>query len=132
MASNTPTTKGDVMKKVYLSGGLRSNWQQKVIDSMDAEWLDPRTLMDMMPNLQGIADIELAWIDECDMVFAYLEYNNPSGLGLSAEIGYARAINKPVVLVDERDDMYSAFLHCLSDWHTDDLSEGIAHLKGIL
>lgn len=86
---------------VYLSGGHHSGWQRQVKAAVPQfDYLDPS-----MHHI-GQADAYTAWdlaaVRACDFVFAYLESSNPSGYGLSVEIGYARALEKFVVLVDEK------------------------------
>lgn len=86
---------------VYLSGGHHSGWQRRVKAAVPQfDYLDPS-----MHHI-GQADAYTAWdlaaVRACDFVFAYLESSNPSGYGLSVEIGYARALEKFVVLVDEK------------------------------
>ena len=68
--------------KVYLSGGMRSGWQDKVIaECPGLEFIDPRD-----HGLHSSMEYMLS-VRRCDILFAYLEKDNPSGLGLALEVG---------------------------------------------
>lgn len=54
---------------------------------------------------------DLHYVRRCDIMFGYMEATNPSGIGLSLEVGYARALGKTVILVDERSAGDRAFAH---------------------
>lgn len=45
---------------------------------------------------------DLEAIERAHWVFAYLEKDNPGGYALSLEVGYARALGKRIILVDEK------------------------------
>ena len=70
----------------------------------------------------------------CDIVFAYMEASNPSGYGLTFEIGIAYALNKTIILVDERSEKdaffekYFKIVHSPSSAVFQDLQEGINFL----
>ena len=83
--------------KVYLAGGLSDDWQDRVPDGF--EFLDPRTWQDPDPKVYTARD--LAAIRESDAVLAYMSSGNPSGFGMSLEVGYAAALGKPIVFVDD-------------------------------
>ena len=92
--------------KVYLSGGMnQSNWQDKVIQTLQDEGF-----VFFNPRLHNLAESkeytiwDLFYVKNCDIVFAYMQKENPSGYGLTLEIGYACALGKPVILVDERSE----------------------------
>jgi Nucleoside 2-deoxyribosyltransferase len=88
---------------VYLSGGQRSGWQQEVrAEVPQLDYLDPSA--HHIEQADAYTAWDLAAVRACDLVFAYLEITNPSGYGLSVEIGYARALGKVVVLVDEKSE----------------------------
>ena len=86
---------------VYLSGGLHSGWQPKVKASApEFDYLDPS--QHQLVEADAYTAWDLAAVRACDIVFAYLEKGNPSGFGLAAEIGYARALGKFIVFIDEK------------------------------
>lgn len=92
-----------------------------------AEYWDPRTLRE--EEMTDIATTERRWLDECDLVFVFIEKDNPSGLGSAFEMGYAIAKSKPVLFVDEKQSRHTEWLgvHCLQT--TDSFDEGIALLR---
>lgn len=88
--------------EIYLAGGMKTGWQDKVIRRCtDLRFIDPRT-----HGLQQEAEYtawDLAAIDRADMVFAYMDTSNPSGFGMSLEVGYAKARGKYIWYVCEDD-----------------------------
>lgn len=124
------------MATVFLSGGLHSGWQDLVVQACPTySFADPRH--------HGLVDPgeytrwNLAQVSRCDIVFAYMEASNPSGLGLAAEIGYAKALGKPIILVDERSKEDSCFAQHFfmvretADIYSSDLERGIEALQSI-
>lgn len=99
LPSISPGSRGPM--RVYMAGGHHSAWRE--------------TLMKAAPSFRfhnpvghGLADpaAYTAWdleaVRRCDVVFAYLEASNPSGIGLSVEVGFGVAMGKHVILVDEK------------------------------
>lgn len=90
--------------KVYLAGGMnQSNWQNKVIKSVGKKgfiFYNPRE--HSLTDSKEYTIWDLYYVRKCDILFAYMQKENPSGLGLTLEVGYAKALNKPIILVDER------------------------------
>lgn len=98
---NEPEPTAGVHQVIYLAGGLVSNWQDTVRRAVpDARFLDPRTHGLTAPD--AFTAWDLAAIRKCDILFGYLETTNPGGYALSLEIGFAKALGKHVVLVDEK------------------------------
>jgi len=122
-------------QKVYLAGGIRSNWQQKVIDNVDAIFFNPRTKeVDRTLTLTEFGTWDLHFIKQCDIVFAYMEKNNPSGIGMAVEMGYAKGLGKTVILCLEPDNEfikagYLQFMKKVSDVVYENIDEAIAHLQ---
>ncbi|MCK5015688.1 MAG: hypothetical protein KAS32_01335, partial [Candidatus Peribacteraceae bacterium] len=72
--------------------------------------------------------------NKSDIVFVYAERTNPSCIGLSVEIGYAKGLNKTVILVLEprhetREDRYMQFLKKAANITFETLEEGIDYLQ---
>lgn len=112
--------------KVYLSGGLDGDWQDKVKNGLsNATCFDPREIESNDPEIYTFE--ELDEIYECDIVFAYLESDNPSGIGLALEIGYAKGYNKYVVLVNEKNSKKFDIVEACADKVFDDLSDAIQY-----
>lgn len=121
--------------RVYLSGGFKSGWQETVIDALKDKFLffNPRN------HHLGNPDMYTAWdvhfVKECDIIFAYMENSNPSGYGLSFELGIAYALNKTIILVDEKSVLnedfakYFRIMHRPSNVVLQNLAEGISFLE---
>ena len=89
------------MMKIYLAGGMQSGWQEKVrAVGPEARYLDPST--HGLQDERQYTTWDLHAIRACDVLFVYFETDNPSGYGLSLEAGYAHALGKTIVLVDEK------------------------------
>jgi len=87
--------------KVYLAGGFSSGWQETVMGLVPGpDYYDPRNNSTSDPREYTALDMKA--IEECDVVFAYLEKYNPVGYNLAFEVGYAIGLNKTVILVDEK------------------------------
>ena len=76
---------------------------------------------------------DLEAIRRSDWVFAYLEASNPGGYSLTLEVGYAKALGKRIILLNEKetDSVASRYLGMLSataDVKVASLDEGIAFL----
>lgn len=90
------------MIKVYLAGSLKGGWQKTIKE-------DPRVkgLVFFDPSTHGLDKPEdytkwdLEHIGESDIVLAYYSMSNLSGFGMCVEIGYAKSLNKKIVLIDE-------------------------------
>lgn len=90
-------------KVIYLAGGFKSGWQVQVIEQLPGyEFLDPS-----QHNIQDAAEYtrwDLDAVRASDIVLGYMESTNPGGYSLALEIGFAHALGKTVVLVDEITD----------------------------
>ena len=117
-------------QQVYLAGGMNSEWRDKVKELSNIDFYDPKLKPDKHWSEYGTWDVH--FIKQCDICFAYMEKTNPSGYGLAAEIGYACALNKTVILIIEpghEKDRYFQFLKQFADVVYDNLEEGIDFLK---
>lgn len=116
---------------VYLAGGMRSGWQDEVkADVPELRYLDPRIHGFTEPKEYTLWD--LSAISRSDLLFAYLEKDNPSGVGLALEVGYAKAIGVRVIFVEEPGNPLQrnfGMVRSESDIALDDLKEGIRILK---
>ncbi|KWU23357.1 nucleoside 2-deoxyribosyltransferase domain-containing protein [Burkholderia cenocepacia] len=85
---------------VYLAGGMRSNWQDVVMAALPhAIYIDPRKHNSRDEAVYTAWD--LAGVQRADIVFGYIEKDNPSGAGLAVEFGAAYAQGKKLVYVEE-------------------------------
>jgi len=87
---------------LYLAGGMYSGWQDKVKKRLGCEvdYYDPRYDTDQTCIAWFSVD-DLDHATRCDWMIAYFELSNPSGLGLAAEMGIARAHGRKILLIDE-------------------------------
>lgn len=125
--------------KVYLAGGMNeSNWQKKVIETINSEnfvFYNPRE--HSLTNSTEYTFWDLFYVKQSDILFAYMQSDNPSGIGLTLEVGYARALDKSIILVDERsknDETFANRFKIVRESSTivfDNLEDGINFLKKI-
>lgn len=121
---------GDRLMKVYLAGGFRSGWQKKVKEMAPvAHYLDPST--SGLTDPVGYTKWDLAAIDGCDVIFAYMEEDNPGGYALGLEIGYAKAQDKFIIFINEKTSInrYVPMLTAVASTVCADLIEGAAELR---
>lgn len=112
---------------VYLAGGMRGNWRDLVRQKVPiAVYLDPCKHQLTEPQHYTIWD--LAAVDHCDVVLAYMESDNPSGIGMALEIGYARGKGKVVILADESSNRYMAIVRAASSLWFNTLDGAIEYL----
>lgn len=110
--------------KIYLAGGMRSEWRSLVKENCkQGLYFDPTSHHENNPDAYTLWD--LAAIDGCDILFGYLAEDNPSGIGLALEIGYAKALDKTIIFVCQKDDKYFDIVKSASDVVFDSLEEGI-------
>ena len=99
-----PEERPSPLRKIYLAGGFRSNWQVQVAASLAGsfELLDPSA-----HNIQDPAEYtrwDLEAVRQCDIVLANMEASNPGGYSLALEVGFAKALGKRIFLVDQDED----------------------------
>jgi nucleoside 2-deoxyribosyltransferase len=122
---------------IYLAGGINvSNWQKKVITTTNKNgfvFFNPRE--HSLLNSKEYTIWDLFYVKNCDVVFAYMQKDNPSGFGLTLEVGYAKALNKLIILVDEKslfEKDFSEKFRIVRESASivfDNLSDGINFLK---
>lgn len=132
--------------KVYLAGGMRSGWQDTVMAAIRERLPHvPVIFIDPRQNGTSDADVYTAWdlhaVEVSDMVFSYLEADNPGGPGLACEVGFAcgmaRAGARPKTLVTviepgHPSSRYYDMVRTVSDFEGARLEQGIAALIGHL
>lgn len=129
---------------VYLAGGMRTGWQDIVIESVnkgdendDGHIAYPVTFYD--PRSHGLHDPKdyTRWdidaIDKSRIVFAHLDATNPSGIGMACEVGYSSAKGKYLIFTCENDEIrerrYWQFAYNLCHQVVVGLDKGIELLK---
>lgn len=129
MQANSPP------RTVYLAGGFRSGWQAKVSCKLTGFRLfDPSSHGIRNPAEYTRWDLEA--IQLSDIVLANLEATNPGGYSLALEVGFARALGKEIVLVDQIADTtvsryFDMVRQCCNRVFAS-LDEAIEHLNGAL
>jgi nucleoside 2-deoxyribosyltransferase len=117
---------------IYLAGGFRSGWQSMVHKALDEDCiiLDPS-----QHNLRAVEDYtawDLEAIRRSDAILAYMENTNPAGYALSLEIGFAHALGKLIVLVDNLDTdraKYFEMIREVADCKFSDLMKACVYVK---
>lgn len=130
--------KNSIITKVYLAGGFCGGWQINVktqLKNCGFVFMDPSIKeIKETPSYIEYGVWGLHAVKNCDIVFAYMQKDNPSGVGLAVEIGYAKGLGKTVILVLEKNnkyqkDKYLDFLRLVSDITFNDLQSGINYLN---
>ena len=121
--------------KIYLAGGLKNDWR-KIIklysNYPDVKFLDPNEHGLNIPS--QYTNLDLNMIDHSDLVFGYLEENNPGGYNTIFELGYATGKGIPIIFINEKTewDKYVGMIKESSLFYTDIFKEGILFLNRYL
>lgn len=118
--------------KIYLAGGFRSGWQSIVKDELpDCELLDPS--LHNLQDSKAYTEWDLNAVRQADIVLANMEQSNPGGFSLALEVGYAKALAKKIVFVDQTTDptlnRYFEMVRQVSNAVFTDLHEALAYIK---
>lgn len=120
--------------RVFLCGGMRGGWQDRLIEALvadagrtDFEFIDPRR--NGTKEYVEYTALDKHHIRACNVVFAYLEEENPSGMGLACEVAFAHALGKTVILVNEKEHRYDRFPDAFADVVFSKLEDGIEFLR---
>lgn len=123
--------------RVYLAGGLQTEWREKVINNTIGQFVffSPKNHGLEKEGANQYTPWDLFHIRKCDIIFGYMEKDNRSGYGLSLEVGYGRALNKTIILVDERsvcDEWFKSkysIVHEVADVRFENIEKGIVFLN---
>lgn len=126
MSGNLPT------KRVYLAGGFRSGWQAGVSARLpEYMFLDPSSHSIQDPAKYAKWDLDA--IRESDVVLANMEASNPGGYSLALEVGFAKALGKIVIFIDQINDptvsRYFEMVRQCSDHVFKSIDEAVEHLR---
>ena len=121
--------------KIYLAGRLRDPWRETVKMSanyLDVKYLDPNKHELNIPS--QYTNLDLHMIDNCDLVFGYLEEENPGGYNTIFELGYAIGKGIPIIFINEKLnwDKYVSMVKESSLFYTDIFEEGVLFLNRYL
>jgi hypothetical protein len=93
---------------VYLAGGMRSNWQDRVIEAVPgAIYVDPRRHNSKDESAYTAWDLQ--GVERADIVFGYIEKENPSGAGLAVEFGAGYTLSKSLIYVEDPEFPYARY-----------------------
>lgn len=113
-------------QKVYLAGGMKSGWQEDLKELVGDNFIFFDPCKHNLSNPKEYSIWDSHFVKQCDILFAYMEYDNPSGIGLAYEIGLARGLGKTVILVDEKslfnvpfEGEFSIVSNCVDNYFTD-------------
>lgn len=125
----------DFSRAIYLAGGFVGGWHEHVITSLEEDFILYNPQKHDLEQPDKYTYWDLFHVDKCDILLGYMSEDNPSGYGLALEMGYAKAKNKLIVLVDERSKIdrsfkrYFAICQESADVICETLDEAIAFLK---
>ncbi len=101
-----------LIEPIYLAGGMHDNWRETVITAFPGlEFFDPCS--HGLKDEKSYTAWDLAHIRKAETVFVYMDATNPSGFGLNLEAGYAKALGKRIIFVDETDEKRSRYFGML-------------------
>lgn len=123
---------------IYLCGGYASNWQQSVSDKLKERFniFNPRQKEQIRDFLTPeYVAWDLFHVKNCNILLARLESTNPSGIGLSVEVGYAKALGKTIIGIVDKEwqdanrRKYFEFVVCCCDVIFESEEEAVEYLK---
>jgi len=123
------------MPDVYLAGGLDSGWQKTVQKACPAlNCISPLDNEEVKPTLEEFGAWDLHHVKQADIVFTYIERDNPSCIGAAIETGFAAGQGTTVIVVLEPEhkhfkDRYLEFYKKVADVTYSTLFDGIEYLK---
>ena len=119
---------------VYLAGGFRSGWQEQLLSSTSGiNFYDPRT--HKLDQEDEYTAWDLLAVRKSDLIFAYAEASNPSLYGLSVEVGYAKALGKTIIFIDEKSKVdpevgrYLGMIRSCADVVFESFEDGLEYFK---
>lgn len=129
-----------VKQKVYLAGGFKSDWADKVKGSNNNfDFINPKEMeykegKRISMNVNEYGNWDLHFIKQCDIVFVYVERTNTSCIGLCCEAGFAKGLGKTVITVLEPNhetikDTNLSFITQVSDIVFETFEDGVEYLK---
>ncbi len=112
---------------VYLSGGMQSDWQDNVPKLPDVEHFDPRIHSPQFGSAIEFVDKDIQAVKTSDLVFCYIEKENPSGIGAAWECAVAKEEGIPIITVWEK-DYIDPFFACNSLYLYSNFNKGVERL----
>lgn len=121
----------ETRKAVYLAGGFRSGWQARAVAVLNNyELFDPST--HNLDDPKAFTEWDLNAVRRSDIVLANMERTNPGGYALALEVGFAKALSKYIILVDQIEDpivdRYFEMVRQVADMVFEDLESALTYL----
>lgn len=88
--------------RVYLGGGFRGNWHERVEKALGPEFLSISPKDSGLKSPEWFTPMDLGLIELSDIMFVYLQTSNP-GLNVIFEAGYAKRAHVPIVVAMDED-----------------------------
>lgn len=87
--------------RIYAAGDMKSDWQDRLRKILPPEVFifDPRTNNSTDPAVYTKWGLDA--VKDSNLVVALMGPHNPSGFGMSLECGYAHALGRPIIFIDE-------------------------------
>lgn len=122
------------MKTIYLAGGFKSGWQLEVKQRLRGfAILDPSE--HNLSDPKAYTEWDLDAVRHCDIVLANMEATNPGGYALALEVGFAKALSKRIVFVDQIEDSvvgkYFEMVRQVSDVVFATLDEALSYVQDL-
>lgn len=114
--------------RIYLSGGMRTDWQSKVEKIEGVTFFDPRTDSPQNWTMSDFVREDIRLVKESDLVFLYMEKSNPTGYGAIWECAVAVENKIPIIAVWEK-DYVDPFIACNSLYLYNTLDPGLERLN---
>lgn len=115
---------------VYLAGGMRSGWQDKVMAALPGVlFIDPRK--NGCDHEDAYTAYDLTGVERCDIVFGFIEKDNPGGQGLGVEFGAGVVMGRHLIYVEEEGNpssRYFGMVRAISDSIYTSFEDGLREL----
>lgn len=115
-------------KVIYLAGGFKSQWQLIAHEALNDFLLKDPSQHHIDDPVQ-YTQWDLNAIEDSDILLANMESSNPGGYALALEVGYAKALGKQIIFVDQiENDMiknYFEMVRQCSDYVFESLDDAL-------
>ena len=123
---------------IYLAGDMKSGWQDDVMMHMKRidralKFFDPRT--HGLDDEQEYTEWDLSRVRRSDIVFCVLSPTNPAGQGMALEVGFAKALGKLIIWVEDEEyphpkARYFGMCRACADKRFDNIRDAVLWLEG--
>lgn len=117
--------------KVYLSGGMKSGWQEEVPEIGGVYYFDPRIHSPQNNTSMEFVYKDIEAVKSSDVVFCYMERDNPTGYGAAWECAVAVENDIPIITVWEK-PYVDPFFACNSLYLYNNFEKGLERLAKFL